>query len=50
MSTACGRPQGRGALAHVDREGRGQKPDSFVDVINEWPLITIEPLHHTSSY
>jgi len=41
MSTACGRPQGGGGPAHVDacRQGRGQKPDFFVDIINGWPLI-----------
>jgi len=31
MSTACGRPQGGGGPAHVDRGGK--KP-FFVDVIN----------------
>ena len=35
MSTACGRPQGGGGPAHVDR---GQKSDFFVDIINGWPL------------
>ena len=42
MSTVCGRPQGgEGGLAHVDACGQlgGQKRDSFVDVINGWPLI-----------
>jgi len=33
MSMACGRPQGGGGQAHVDRGG-GQKPDFLVDVIN----------------
>ena len=41
MSTACGRPQGGGGPAHVDRWMGGQKRDFFVDVINEWPLLVL---------
>src|SRR6218665_1274627 len=48
MSTVCGRPQGgvgggsggagRGG-GGGDGGGGGQKRDSFVDVINGWPLL-----------
>jgi len=33
MAMACGRPQGGGRQAHVNRGG-GKKPDFPVDIIN----------------
>ena len=40
MSTACGRPQGVGGPAHVDKGEGGQK---LVDVINGLPIISLVP-------
>jgi len=40
MSTACGRPQGGGGPAHMDRGG-GPKTRIYVDVINGWPLTVL---------
>ena len=40
MSTVCGRPQGEGGPAHVDRGS--QKRDLFVDIINGWPLTILQ--------
>jgi len=36
MLTACGRPQGGGGPAHVDR---GEGVPIFLDVINGWHLV-----------
>src|SRR6218665_3026508 len=38
MSTACGRLQEGGGLAHVDGGVKSLKTPIFVDIINGWPL------------
>ena len=48
MSTACGRLQGEGGPAHLDGGG-GQKPDSFVDVINGCPPYYISYIEEEQS-